>query len=78
VKARNLDFGIWPALYLKDGNFWELTHVLRPIVVNVEMQQGGKTLYKSTTFAGFIGAHGARFSTEIYTRGCHWIPRMFA
>jgi hypothetical protein len=23
-------------------------------------------------------AYGARFSTEIYTRGCHWIPRMFA
>jgi hypothetical protein len=22
--------------------------------------------------------YGARFSTEIYTRGCHWIPRMFA
>jgi NhaA family Na+:H+ antiporter len=23
-------------------------------------------------------AYGARFLTEIYTRGCHWIPRMFA
>jgi ankyrin repeat protein len=23
-------------------------------------------------------AYGARFQTEIYTRGCHWIPRMFA
>jgi hypothetical protein len=24
-----------------------------------------------------IGAmHGARFSTEIYTRGCHWFPRL--
>jgi alpha-N-acetylglucosaminidase len=23
-------------------------------------------------------SHGARFSAEIYTRGCHWIPRMFA
>jgi hypothetical protein len=22
--------------------------------------------------------HGARFPTEIYARGCHWIPRMFA
>jgi 18S rRNA (adenine1779-N6/adenine1780-N6)-dimethyltransferase len=21
---------------------------------------------------------GARFLTEIYTRGCHWIPRMLA
>jgi hypothetical protein len=24
------------------------------------------------------GWYGARFSAEIYTRGCHWIPRMFA
>jgi hypothetical protein len=23
-----------------------------------------------------LGLHGARFSAEIYTRGCHWIPRM--
>jgi hypothetical protein len=22
--------------------------------------------------------YGARFSVEIYPRGCHWIPRMFA
>jgi hypothetical protein len=25
-----------------------------------------------------IKRYGARFPTEIYTRGCHWIPRMFA
>jgi hypothetical protein len=24
------------------------------------------------------GLYGARFPTGIYTRGCHWIPRMFA
>jgi hypothetical protein len=24
-----------------------------------------------------LGWCGARFPTEIYTRGCHWIPRMF-
>jgi hypothetical protein len=23
-------------------------------------------------------AYGARFPTEIYTRRCHWIPRLFA
>jgi Mg2+ and Co2+ transporter CorA len=27
-------------------------------------------------FTAFM--YGAHFSTEIYTRGCHWIPRMFA
>jgi hypothetical protein len=25
-----------------------------------------------------ITGYGARFSTEVYTRGCHWFPRMFA
>jgi hypothetical protein len=25
-----------------------------------------------------FGRYGARFPTEIYSRGCHWIPRMFA
>jgi hypothetical protein len=23
-----------------------------------------------------IAGHGARFPTEIYTRGCHWVPRL--
>jgi hypothetical protein len=26
----------------------------------------------------FNQMYGARFPTEIYTRGCHWFPRMFA
>jgi hypothetical protein len=25
-----------------------------------------------------LRVYGARFPTAIYTRGCHWIPRMFA
>jgi Leucine-rich repeat (LRR) protein len=29
-------------------------------------------------FKDMTGLHGARFSAEIYTRGCHSIPRMFA
>ena len=57
--ARNLDFGLWPALNLTHHNFWALTARLRPLVVNVEMTKGGKALYRQTTFAGFIGAHTA-------------------
>jgi hypothetical protein len=34
---------------------------------------------RTVTFgAGQGDGYGARFLTEIYTRGCHWIPRMFA
>jgi hypothetical protein len=25
-----------------------------------------------------LNTHGARFSTEIYTRGCHWFPHLLA
>jgi hypothetical protein len=25
-----------------------------------------------------VRGHGARFSTEFYTRGCHWFPRLLA
>jgi hypothetical protein len=27
---------------------------------------------------GMCSPRGVRFPTQIYTRGCHWIPRMFA
>jgi hypothetical protein len=30
------------------------------------------------TNSSWTSMYGARFPTEIYTRGCHWIPRMFA
>jgi ATP-binding cassette subfamily C (CFTR/MRP) protein 4 len=34
--------------------------------------------YMKSGASMFTGWYGARFPTEIYTRGCHWIPRMFA
>ena len=57
--ARNLDFGLWPAFNFTKGSFWEMSAALRPLVVNVDVQRGGRTVYKQTTFAGFIGAHTA-------------------
>jgi acid ceramidase len=57
--ARNLDFGLWPAFNLKDDNFWKLTSTLRPLILNVDVQKGGATLYKATTYAGFVGMHTA-------------------
>jgi hypothetical protein len=37
-----------------------------------------ETLEDLTLHALGRSGHGARFPAEIYTRGCHWIPRMFA
>merc|ERR1712046_232985 len=59
MAARNLDFGLWPALNLTDHNFWELTQVLRPLVINVDMHRNGSSLYKATTYGGFVGMHTA-------------------
>jgi hypothetical protein len=33
---------------------------------------------KGVVSLNILNLYGARFPTEIYTRGCHWIPRMFA
>ena len=57
--ARNLDFGLWPAFDVKHHNFWLLNEKLRPLVVNIDFQRGGQTVFKSTTFAGFAGVHTA-------------------
>jgi len=51
------------------------------------LHQAVSTVTKSLADVCFTGLmlvqdspalHGARFQTELYTRGCHWIPRMFA
>mmetsp|Transcript_3544 Transcript_3544/g.5640 ORF Transcript_3544/g.5640 Transcript_3544/m.5640 type:complete len:403 (+) Transcript_3544:50-1258(+) len=52
--GRNLDFGLFPAFDFKHLQ-WTMTEALRPLVVNVDVQKGGKTLYKSTSYAGFAG-----------------------
>jgi hypothetical protein len=33
---------------------------------------------KSMVSTNFVSMYGARFSSEICTRGCHWFPRLFA
>jgi hypothetical protein len=39
---------------------------------------GGLAAGNGTDSKKVEAGHGARFPTEINTRGCHWIPRMFA
>ena len=34
---------------------WEVTEALRPLVVNLDYQRRGKTVFKSVNFAGYIG-----------------------
>lgn len=34
---------------------WEVTEALRPGVVSLDWQRGGKTIFRSVNFAGYIG-----------------------
>ena len=57
--VRNLDFGLWPSFNISHGNLWKMTSALRPLVINLDMKRNGTTLYKQTTFKGFVGTHTA-------------------
>jgi len=52
--ARNLDFGLFLG-WDRVNHTWAMTEVLRPTVVQLEFQKGGKTLFHSINFAGYIG-----------------------
>ncbi|XP_038055562.1 acid ceramidase-like [Patiria miniata] len=52
--SRNLDFGLFLGWDVKNKK-WELTERLRPLVVNVDYQKGGKTVAKAVHFVGYVG-----------------------
>ncbi|KAK3100305.1 hypothetical protein FSP39_017938 [Pinctada imbricata] len=52
--ARNLDFGLFLGWNTKTHQ-WMVTDLLRPLIVNLDFQKGGKTAYKSVNFAGYVG-----------------------
>ncbi|GMS99919.1 hypothetical protein PENTCL1PPCAC_22094, partial [Pristionchus entomophagus] len=54
--ARNLDFGIWLGWDPVEHE-WELTRALRKMIVNIRWMKGGKLLYKSNNFAGYVGIY---------------------
>jgi len=51
--GRNLDFGLGP--FNISEMQWQLTDALRPLLVNLHFQKGGKTLYSTTQYAGYVG-----------------------
>ncbi|WAQ99286.1 ASAH1-like protein [Mya arenaria] len=52
--ARNLDFGLFMGWDPKNRT-WEITELLRPAIVNLDFQRGGKTVFKSVNYAGYVG-----------------------
>jgi len=52
--ARNLDFGLFIGWDIKNKT-WSVTEMLRPLIVNLDWQRGGKTVFKSVNYAGYTG-----------------------
>lgn len=52
--ARNLDFGLFMGWDIKNKT-WAITERLRPLIVNLDWQRKGKTVFKSVNYAGFTG-----------------------
>ncbi|MGH0132236.1 UNVERIFIED_CONTAM: hypothetical protein FKN15_077757 [Acipenser sinensis] len=52
--ARNLDFGLFLGWDIKNKS-WAVTEQLRPLVANVDFQKNNKTVFKATSFAGYVG-----------------------
>jgi hypothetical protein len=73
----------------KPESILHLTQVLLPKITALhktdahdlqEMSEKARALLRfgDPSARGAHVMHGARFPTEIYTRGCHWFPRLFA
>ncbi|XP_033096592.1 acid ceramidase-like [Anneissia japonica] len=52
--ARNLDFGLFLG-WDTENDKWALTEKLRPLIINVDYQSGGKTVARAVHFTGYIG-----------------------
>uniref|UniRef100_A0A4W4H394 Acid ceramidase n=1 Tax=Electrophorus electricus TaxID=8005 RepID=A0A4W4H394_ELEEL len=52
--ARNLDFGLFLGWDQKNQT-WTLTEKLKLLVVNIDFSQNNRTLFRSTSFAGYVG-----------------------
>nr|XP_033799873.1 acid ceramidase [Geotrypetes seraphini] len=52
--ARNLDFGLFLGWDIKHST-WMVSQSLKPLTVNIDFQRNNRTIFKSVTFAGYVG-----------------------
>lgn len=52
--GRNLDFGLFMG-WDRQNKTWTLTEKLKPLVVNINFERKNQTVFKSTSFAGYVG-----------------------
>ncbi|XP_040821639.1 acid ceramidase isoform X2 [Ochotona curzoniae] len=54
LHGRNMDFGIFLGWNI-NNNTWTVTENLKPLTVNLDFQRNNKTVFKATSFAGYVG-----------------------
>ncbi|GAB5570164.1 acid ceramidase [Prionailurus iriomotensis] len=54
LHGRNLDFGIFLGWNI-NNNTWVVTEQLKPLTVNLDFQRNNKTVFKASSFAGYVG-----------------------
>ncbi|KAG7329240.1 hypothetical protein KOW79_007414 [Hemibagrus wyckioides] len=52
--VRNMDFGLFMGWDRKNQT-WTITEKLKPLVVNVDFKRNNRTVFKSTSFVGYVG-----------------------
>ncbi|XP_036022520.1 acid ceramidase [Onychomys torridus] len=54
LHGRNMDFGIFLGWNI-NNNTWVITEELKPLSVNLDFQRNNKTVFKATSFVGYVG-----------------------
>uniref|UniRef100_A0A2K5QM24 Acid ceramidase n=1 Tax=Cebus imitator TaxID=2715852 RepID=A0A2K5QM24_CEBIM len=54
VHGRNMDFGVFLGWNI-ENNTWVITEELKPLTVNLDFQRNNKTVFKASSFAGYVG-----------------------
>ncbi|KAG8512558.1 Acid ceramidase, partial [Galemys pyrenaicus] len=54
LHGRNMDFGVFLG-WNTNNNSWVVTEELKPLTVNLDFQRNNKTVFKASSFAGYVG-----------------------
>ncbi|XP_007953143.2 acid ceramidase [Orycteropus afer afer] len=54
LHGRNMDFGIFLGWNI-NNNTWVVTEQLKPLTVNLDFQRNNRTVFKASSFAGYVG-----------------------
>ncbi|PNJ76786.1 ASAH1 isoform 47, partial [Pongo abelii] len=54
IHGRNMDFGVFLGWNINNDT-WVITEQLKPLTVNLDFRRNNKTVFKASSFAGYVG-----------------------